>query len=653
MSSVESVSILLPVLDGARYLGRVLAALAEQEVELAWDFLALDCGSTDGTLEILAERRKGFPVALRVHGIRREEFNHGCARNLLAALSGGELLVYITDDAIPMAADWLATLARNFDDPDVAAAYCRNVTRPGADVLVRAFNEVDPAYGTRRVETRLPPAAEYARMSPLERRVFFNFCDTASAMRRSAWRRHPYPRCVFGEDVMMARAFVEAGYKVVFDERACVEHSHDYGPDDLARRARADAQFNAEWMGRVCVPTRKTALRLAREQVREDREALAASGVAGEALKAELARASEARRAHFLGLWEGGRSRRRRPPSGMLAEREFCVTLLADEAWRDYSRALAEELARLGYAATVVEWGAGASSADVLAARPELVHFCFSSSAVRPALLHVFRARIPYLVQLGPELAARQGGELAGGDVVEACKRAALALAATREMRAVLLAEASFDPMQLAFSPCAEPAPAAGDGRERTLHENALELDFRYRTILAQVGAAPPGVLLERNGDDATACAGPVEAEGFGVLRLGPARPGSAAGASAEYRFGAFDRKALVDVHATFGGARAGERCAARVRLDGRAFGAFGPFESAGAREDLVFTLEVEPARDVRRLRIANHPATAPLRLTRVVVREAERRAPRPTDIARQTVVAAAGWLDVFPSLAP
>jgi glycosyltransferase involved in cell wall biosynthesis len=66
MPPVRSISVLLPILNGARYLDRVLSSLARQQISIPWDFLALDCGSTDGTLEILDRHAQAFPVPLRV-----------------------------------------------------------------------------------------------------------------------------------------------------------------------------------------------------------------------------------------------------------------------------------------------------------------------------------------------------------------------------------------------------------------------------------------------------------------------------------------------------------------------------------------------------------------------------------------------------------
>ena len=159
---IRSVSVLMPTWQGMEFLGRSLAALARQELDLTWDFLAVDSGSTDGTWELLEERADGFPVPLRRERIHQVEFDHGDTRNLLAARTAGDLCVFLTQDAIPVGGDWLARLVANFEDPLVAAAYCRNLPRPDADLLTKVFSELDSGYVPGRRETRLPDAATYA-----------------------------------------------------------------------------------------------------------------------------------------------------------------------------------------------------------------------------------------------------------------------------------------------------------------------------------------------------------------------------------------------------------------------------------------------------------------------------------------------------------
>jgi glycosyltransferase involved in cell wall biosynthesis len=358
---LRSVSVLMPTWQGAEFLGRCLAALARQRLDLDWDFLAVDSGSTDGTLELLERARAGFPVPLEVESIHQAEFDHGDTRNWLAARSRGDLLVFLTQDAIPVGDQWLARVVSAFDDPTVGAAYCRNLPRPDCHPLTAILSAGDPGYRLGGEVVELPPPERYERLSPDERRLLCNFNDVASALRRELWERHPFPRTAFGEDVLLARALLEAGYRVAYLADAPVEHSHDYDVAQTRARARIDGRFNAEWLGRICIASEKDAHSLARRLAPADARDIAAAGFSGERAR-ELQRELHARReAAFLGLWEGGRSQRRRPATGLLRQRAlhvlFVVHGFPPETWAGtevYTLTLAQALLARGHQVTVL-----------------------------------------------------------------------------------------------------------------------------------------------------------------------------------------------------------------------------------------------------------------------------------------------------------
>ena len=354
---VASASVLIPTYQGMEFLPRVLESLARQQWDRPWDLWVVDSGSRDGTFELLEQRAADFPVPLHTARIHPAEFDHGDTRNRLAAESGGELLVFLTQDAIPSGSDWLARLAADFEDPEVGAAYCRNVPRPDARPSTALLSRLDPGYATERRVVRLPAAAEYAAMDAHERRVLFNFNDVASAVRRELWRRHPFPRTWFGEDVLQARAILEAGYAVVYDAQATVEHSHDYTAEETRERTRVDGRFNAEWLDRICIASSSDADSLVKRFAAQDAEQVEAAGLGGE-VRAELA---ALRQATFHGLYEGGRTALRRPATRMSSGEPlhvlYTVHGFPPETWAGtevYTLELAREVQALGHRVTIL-----------------------------------------------------------------------------------------------------------------------------------------------------------------------------------------------------------------------------------------------------------------------------------------------------------
>lgn len=361
MRPIQSVSVLIPTYQGMEFLERLLVALAEQELELPWDVYAIDSSSSDGTWELLGEWESKFCVPFareRIHGV---EFDHGDTRNLLAARTRGDLLVFLTQDAIPSDASFLSKLVANFVDEDVAAVTCRNVPREDAELLTKVFCENDPGYSAGRREVRLSDVEGYGEMNAHERRLLYNFNDVAAAYRREVWELHPFPRTPFGEDVLMARALLEGGYTIVYDDEATVEHSHDYSPEEQRARGEIDARFNAEWLDRVCVGSKADARELVKRQVKKDAAAIAAAGHVGAEADALLVQARAQREGTFMGLYEGGRVTRRRPGTrvsgGAPMRILYVVHGFPPDTWAGteiYTQNIALEMQRRGHEVTVL-----------------------------------------------------------------------------------------------------------------------------------------------------------------------------------------------------------------------------------------------------------------------------------------------------------
>ncbi|MEM9381017.1 MAG: glycosyltransferase family 2 protein, partial [Planctomycetota bacterium] len=323
----RSLSVLMPTWQGIEFLDRVVEGLRAQRCPVPWDVLVIDSGSSDGTVERLREHAQDFPVPLRVEGIPSFEFDHGDTRNLLAARSEGELLVYLTQDAIPSRPDWLERLLANFDDPRVGAVTCGNVARPDALPSTRVLSRDDPGYARERRVVRLPEREAYDAMSPMERRLFYAFQNVAAAVRRDLWERFPFPRTMMGEDVLMARGLVEAGFDLVLDPDASVDHSHDYPPEKLRWRGEVDGRFNAEWLDWVGVGARADVPVLAERLVRDDLASIVDPDERA-ALEPELRRL---RAAFVEGVFEGGASLKRYARSSWLPSQHLSVLDLLPE----------------------------------------------------------------------------------------------------------------------------------------------------------------------------------------------------------------------------------------------------------------------------------------------------------------------------------
>ena len=211
------------VKDAAQYLPNTLSAVLSQSIDGEFEVLAVDSGSIDTTLDILAR----YPV--RVIQIRPEAFNHGETRNLVAreAHPDSSFVVYLSQDAEPRDNRWLSHLLSPFDeDPNVAGVFSRHVPRPGASPsLVRQLTTHWQTGGEHRLVKRMPDSdIDYERDKP----YYIYFSNTSAAIRRDVWKETPFRAVSFAEDADWADRVLRAGYKIVFEPKSVVVHSHDY-----------------------------------------------------------------------------------------------------------------------------------------------------------------------------------------------------------------------------------------------------------------------------------------------------------------------------------------------------------------------------------------------------------------------------------------
>lgn len=206
--------VIVPTLNASGEWGQFASALlsnvAPQQV------LVVDSSSTDGTGELA--RASGF----RVHTIDRSDFNHGGTRQLAAELlPEADVLVYLTQDAVMSGPDAIGRLCAVFSDPNIGAAYGRQLPRLGANPIesnARLFNY--PSTSSTRSLT--------AREELGFKAIFIS--SSFSAFRRSALLEvGGFPRnVIFGEDTVVAARLLLRDWKIAYVAEAQVYHSHAY-----------------------------------------------------------------------------------------------------------------------------------------------------------------------------------------------------------------------------------------------------------------------------------------------------------------------------------------------------------------------------------------------------------------------------------------
>lgn len=220
--SKPTLSVVIPVLNAAGHLPSLFRALGEQEPAAPDEIVLVDSDSSDATRELAA-------ACPRARVIPAGRFSHGRARNLGAREARGDVVVLMTQDALPRDGHWLARLAAPLAAGEAGATYSRQVPRPDASPMERYF-----------LHTHFPPGQPARR----EKRggaeldlgqVFFS--NVSAAVRRDLLLAFPFDETlIMSEDQQFSRDVLNAGHTVLYVPDSVVIHSHNYSLRTVFKR---------------------------------------------------------------------------------------------------------------------------------------------------------------------------------------------------------------------------------------------------------------------------------------------------------------------------------------------------------------------------------------------------------------------------------
>ena len=244
---------IVPVLDGARYLPELLDAVrAERDARSR--LLVVDSGSIDGSLEVARD------AGAELIEIPRETFGHGRTRNLAAERSSGELICFLTQDATPVPG-WLAAYEEAFAlADDVGAAFGPHLPRPDTSVMIaRELTEFFAGFS---------PDGGPALLGAGDPMFLSN---VNACYRRECWEQIRFDDVAYSEDQAFARAMGARGWRRAYHPGAGVLHAHDYSQIGFVRRYFDEYRGLRETSGHVERIGVRSTLRDTRALVAADR----------------------------------------------------------------------------------------------------------------------------------------------------------------------------------------------------------------------------------------------------------------------------------------------------------------------------------------------------------------------------------------------
>jgi glycosyltransferase involved in cell wall biosynthesis len=209
------ITIIVPTYNASKYLPSLLRRIESQTVK-DYELVVIDSSSCDDTVDIAQSHRAN------VITIPKSEFDHGGTRTLAAMEAKGDILVYLTQDALPYNEYTIENIIAPFaDDEKIGAAFGRQLPYAGASVFaehLRQFNYPDASY-TRILDDKKKYGIRTAFLS-----------NSFAAYRKSVLKEIGYFKSGlrFGEDACAGTNILLKGHKIAYVAEAMVLHSHNY-----------------------------------------------------------------------------------------------------------------------------------------------------------------------------------------------------------------------------------------------------------------------------------------------------------------------------------------------------------------------------------------------------------------------------------------
>jgi len=214
---MDSISIVIRCKDEEKFIGLTLKKIFEQEINMPFEVIVIDSGSTDRTIEIV----KNFDVEL--YQIAPEAFTFGYALNYGIERAKGTIIVNISAHCIPYNNQWLSELVRPIMEGNADATYGRQIPVEG----VNPFEEVS-------LYKHFPEDEKKKGRVP--------FSNAACAFLKEMWIEMSFDEDMPSWEDYLWYLLMKDRYGFKYCPDSIVYHSHPFSLEWLKRRAFIDGQ---------------------------------------------------------------------------------------------------------------------------------------------------------------------------------------------------------------------------------------------------------------------------------------------------------------------------------------------------------------------------------------------------------------------------
>jgi len=235
-------SVIIPTLNGGNLFLKVCQALSSQKFQESWEVVIIDSQSSDNSIHEAQKIFEKSKLPLKLITINKANFQHGKSRNQAIKNSRGEIILLLTQDAIPANNKWLNTMVESFTDNRIAGVFGRHIAHGNHSKLIQRdlddhFNRMNK-YPIRKIDDW----NEYETNICL-RQILHFFSNNNSALSKEVWKKIPFPEVDFGEDQIWAKKVIENDYFIAYQNKSVVLHSHQFNYKESCKRNLTELKY--------------------------------------------------------------------------------------------------------------------------------------------------------------------------------------------------------------------------------------------------------------------------------------------------------------------------------------------------------------------------------------------------------------------------
>lgn len=229
---MKTIDIICPLYNAESYIENLNKSLLKQENVNVKSIKYVLTESKDRSKEILKNNNLNYEV------IKKEDFSHSTVRENAARKSDADIIVFITQDIVIEATDWLEKLVNPIINGEADACYSRQLTKyNNIEKYTRESNYPDKSF----IKTK-------EDIKEMGLKTFF-YSDASSAINAKIFKELNYydgKRFMFNEDMYIAYKLINNGYRIKYCADSVIYHSHKFTIKQIYDRYKDSGSFFKE-----------------------------------------------------------------------------------------------------------------------------------------------------------------------------------------------------------------------------------------------------------------------------------------------------------------------------------------------------------------------------------------------------------------------